>query len=227
MLSDSIRIGDRVEIQQSKENDRPKKHISQVENILAADRFVLHVPISYGQLVELSKAYTYRFVFFTEKGISRFSGHIEDSKEEDGFALMIIKLAGEGEKLQRRDFFRLDCILPMKFSMMDKKSMDAPDDAEVFQGIVKDIGGGGLSFLSNESLEEDDIAKLIIKLDDDILVAIGEILHKQYFPKSNYKYQYRAGFIGIRPSEQEKIVQFIFERQKRDIRKMGRQTTES
>jgi c-di-GMP-binding flagellar brake protein YcgR len=115
----------------------------------------------------------------------------------------------------------------MKFSMMEKDSMDDPEDAEIFQGVVKDIGGGGLAFISNESLEEYDIAKLIIKLDDDVLVAIGEILHKQYFPKSNYKYQYRAGFIGIRPSEQEKIVQFIFERQKRDIRKMGRQTSDS
>jgi c-di-GMP-binding flagellar brake protein YcgR len=112
----------------------------------------------------------------------------------------------------------------MKFSMMEKESMDAPDDAETFQGIVKDIGGGGISFLANDNLNENDILKLVIKLDDDILVAIGEILHKQYFPKSNYKYQYRSGFIGIRPKEQEKIIQFIFERQKRDLRKMGRRT---
>ena len=225
MLPDSIKIGDRVEIQQLIENDRPKKHISQVENILTGDRVVLHVPISYGQLVELSKEVLYRFVFFTEKGISRFSGHIEDRKEEDGFALIIVKISGEGEKFQRRDFFRMDCVLPMKFSLIEKESMDTPDNAEICQGIVKDVSGGGLSFLANESLEEKDIVKLVIKMDDDILVAIGEILHKQYLPKSNYKYQYRSGFIGIRANEQEKIIQFIFERQKRDIRKMGRRAT--
>ncbi|MCL2565172.1 MAG: flagellar brake domain-containing protein [Defluviitaleaceae bacterium] len=227
MLSESIKIGDRVEIQQTRENDRPRKYLSQVENVLAIDRMVLHVPISYGQLVELSKEDEYRFVFFTEKGIFRFSGNIEDSKEENGFALMIIKIFGEGEKQQRRDFFRLDCILPMKFSKMERESMDAPDDAEVYQGIVKDVGGGGLCFLSNDNLEEEDITKLIIKLDDDVLVAIGEVLHKHYFPKAKYKYQYRVGFIGIRPGEQEKIVQFIFERQKRDLRKMGRTTGEA
>lgn len=227
MLSESIKIGDRVEIQQARENDRPKKYLSQVENILAPDNMVLHVPISYGQLVELSKDNDYRFVFFTEKGIYRFSGTIEGSKEENGFALMVVKIFGEGEKQQRRDFFRLDCILPMKFSKMEKESMDAPENAEIYQGIVKDVSGGGLCFLSNDNLEEEDIVKLIIKLDDDILVAIGEVLHKHYFPKSNYKYQYRIGFIGIRPGEQEKIVQFIFDRQKRELRKIGRTTGET
>ncbi|MDL2248754.1 PilZ domain-containing protein, partial [Tyzzerella sp. OttesenSCG-928-J15] len=90
------------------------------------------------------------------------------------------------------------------------------------QGIIKDIGGGGVCFLANESIEENATIKLVIKLDDDILVTIGEVIQKHYFPKSNYRYQYRVGFIGIHPTEQEKIVQFIFNEQKRMLQKVNR-----
>ena len=222
MLIDNIKIGDRVEIQQNRQGERPKTHVSQVENKLDDNKVIIHVPISYGQLVELTNGVEYRFMFFTDKGLVRFEGMVEKHMEEEGFAVMLIKLAGEGERIQRRDFFRFSCILPLKFSMLDNVTMSEVDENEVYQGIIKDIGGGGVCFLTNESIEENSAIKLVIKLENDILIAIGEVIQKHYFPKSNYRYQYRVGFIGIHPTEQEKIVQFIFNEQKRMLQKVNR-----
>ena len=222
MLIDSINIGDRVEIQQNREGERPKTHVSQVENKLNDNKIVIHVPISYGQLIEMAQGVEYKFMFFTDKGLIRFTGVVEKQMEEEGFALLVIKLIGEGERIQRRDFFRFSCILPLKFSLLDNLTMTEVDEDEVFQGIIKDIGGGGVCFLTNESIDENSTIKLVIKLEDSILVAIGEVIQKHYFPKSNYRYQYRVGFIGIHPAEQEKIVQFIFNEQKRMLQKVNR-----
>ena len=222
MLIDNIKIGDRVEIQQNREGERPKTHVSQVENKLDDNKIVIHVPISYGQLIEMTNGIEYKFMFFTDKGLIRFAGVVEKHMEEDGFALLLIKLTGSGERIQRRDFFRFSCILPLKFSLLDNITMTEVDEDEVFQGIIKDIGGGGVCFLANESIDENSTIKLVIKLEAAILVAIGEVIQKHYFPKSNYRYQYRVGFIGIHPTEQEKIVQFIFNEQKRMLQKVNR-----
>ena len=222
MLIENIKIGDRVEIQQNREGERPKTHVSQVENKLDGDKIIVNVPISYGQLIELSKGTKYKFLFFTDKGIIRFEGVVEGHMEEGGFAVMLVKLEGEGERIQRRDFFRFACVLPVKFLLLDNVTMSEVDENEVFQGIIKDIGGGGVCFLANESIDEGSAIKLVIKLENDILLAIGEVIQKHYFPKSNYRYQYRVGFIGIHPVEQEKIVQFIFNEQKRMLQKGNR-----
>jgi c-di-GMP-binding flagellar brake protein YcgR len=220
-LIENIKIGDRVEIRLKRDFEHSKPHISQVENRLGKDRVVMHMPISYGKLVELSKDSSYRLLFFTEKGLLRFDGIIEDYMNEDGFALMIVHLVSEGEKIQRRDFFRFSCVLPVKFSMVDDEAM-TDETATVCQGIVKDIGGGGICFLTNESMDEGKFIKCVIKLDSEVLVVIGEVLQKHFFPKSNYRYQYRIGFVGILPAEQEKIVQFIFNEQKRLLQRLNR-----
>lgn len=224
MLFESIKVGDRIEIQFRGDKNRGRSYVSQVEEILPSNQIVIYTPISYGEMVKLPPDEDYNVLFFTEKGMISFESTIVKSVMEDGFNLNILRISSQGERMQRREFFRFNCILPFKFGIVDKDKLDSDENEDVtsdvsLEGIIKDIGGGGVRFVSNEEIEEKADICCIILLDKDILFPIGTVLHKQYFPKSNYKYQYRVKFMEIKQSEQEKIVQFIFNEQRKIIRR--------
>lgn len=224
MLFESIKAGDRLEIQIKREMGRGKSYVSQVEEILPSNQIIIHTPIAYGEVVKLPPDEEYMVLFFTEKGMISFEAAIIKNMMEEGFNLITIKILSQGERMQRREFFRFNCILPFKFGIVDKMKVNTGNVKDLtsnvkLEGIIKDIGGGGIRFVSNEEIDENADICCIILLDKDILLPVGTVLHKQYFPKSNYKYQYRVRFLGIMQHEQEKIVQFIFNEQRKIIRK--------
>ena len=215
MISNNIGIGDRLEIRHKNNELIDKVYISQVQNIIDEYKVIIYVPITYGKLAELSKGTTFNFLFFTEKGIISFDGKIDEYNKKEGFNLMTIVLTSQGEKVQRRGFFRFVCVLPFNFYILDDESNTSIENDKICSGVVKDISAGGLRFITNEEINETKIIKSLLDLDKEVLISIGNIIQKHNFPKSNYKYQYRVKFIDISPTEQEKIVQFIFSEQRR------------
>ncbi len=221
MLFDNIQIGDRLEISLVHERSSlSKTHVSQVEEILGENRLLIHVPISYGQLVRLNTNERFYMLFFTDKGMIRFEGEINSFSNEGDLHFMNITLLTDGERIQRREFFRFTCLLPIKFSIIEEYGATTEADPRtLYDGIVKDLGGGGIRFVSNRDVSEKSQIKCILMLGDDCLILMGKVLHRQFFPKSNYKYQYRVEFVGTILTEQEKIIQYIFNEQRKIIGK--------
>jgi len=224
MLYDSIKIGDRAEIYMVKEKSVNEKSVkekssgmvyySQVEDILSDTDVLLHVPISYGQLVKLSMEGKYNVVFFTNKGMLTYEAEIKEFKKDNGLDFMAVALLSEGERVQRREFTRFTCLLPLKFTSVNETSFSR-DHMNYLDGVIKDIGCGGLRYVTNESLEERDRIKSVVMLDDELLVLNGKILSKTYFPKSNFKYQYRVEFFGVTQEERDKITLYILNEERK------------
>jgi c-di-GMP-binding flagellar brake protein YcgR len=139
---------------------------------------------------------------------------------EDGNNYMTLMVKTTGEKVQRREFFRFMCLLPIKFSVAQEAGAPAENNP-LYEGVIKDIGGGGVRFVSNGVVPEGATIKCVVLLNGEYLIAVAKILYKQVFPKSIYKYQYRGMFIGLLPSEQERIIQFIFNEQRKNLQKTG------
>lgn len=223
MLLDTVSIGDRLEISLNRDGGLDKSYVSQVEEIIDESELLIHMPISYGQLVRLSLSSNYSLLFFTERGMTRYDAKIIEYTKENGLNFMRVKLLNEGERIQRREFFRYLCLLPLKFTINldDNKEKEDNKDSEKeeykpMDGIIKDLSAGGIRFSSNESVEEGMELECSLLLRDDHLKTTGLVLHKQFFPKSNSKYQYRVQFTEITSAEQERIAQYIFNEQKRD-----------
>lgn len=220
-MFNNIKIGDRLEISLLKDRKIGKVHVSQVEEILSNNNLLIHMPISYGQLVKLSTKERYGMLFFTDRGMINFEAEITGFKKEAEFSYMVVHIISEGERMQRREFFRFSSLLPLKFVVIDENpKKDVPQEETLLDGIVKDLGGGGIRFVTNESLDEKVMVKCVLMLNDNCLITVGKVLHKQCFPKANYKYQYRIEFAGISPSEQEQIIQYIFNEQRKIIQRM-------
>ena len=221
MLSENIKAGDRVEISIKREGKTGRVLVSQVETVENERRLIAHVPISYGQLVPLTSDEVYSFLIFTDLGMIRFDAKMLDSFKQEGFHFMKVLLTSEGERMQRRDFYRFPCLLPIKYSVIADLLPDEEEDNNppVFEGIIKDLGGGGVRFIANEPVEEGRKLRCILLLENDYVVAIGRILHRQYFPKSVYRYQYRIIFMGLMQEDQNKIVHYIFQEQRKNLQR--------
>lgn len=221
MFLEQISIGSRVEISLEKNGETVKTYTSLVEDIYGNNKVLIYMPISYGKLVKLPVNEIYTFVFITDKRMFKYNGKITKYININKFNFMIIELLSEGEKIQRREFFRFNCMLPLKFQKLEQEeTIDSDKDTTLLKGIIKDIGGGGIRFLSDESLKEGDKIKCLIKLKDDYIIVLGKLLYKEKFPRSVYVYQYRIKFINIKQEDQEKIIRFIFEEQRRLARKL-------
>jgi c-di-GMP-binding flagellar brake protein YcgR len=176
------------------------------------------MPILYGQLVKLPLNEKYNMLFYTEKGKLLFKAEITGYKKEQQFIYMTARTLNQGERTQLRHFYRFSCLLPVKFAKISEDLNEANmGKEEQLDGIIKDLGAGGMQFVSNNDIIVNSKIKCIIMLGEDMIIAIGMVRRKNYFPKSNYKYQFSVQFLSIMASEQEKIIKFVFAEQRREL----------
>jgi len=213
----NIKVGDRLEMRFKKEGEVPKIYLSQVYDFSDKNSVVVHTPISYGKYVALTPKQPCSLLFFLGEGMMSFEAVVVKTFMEESFSLEKLQFTSEGEKMQRREFFRFECTLPIRFSVISPEvdtDRNPPTQQPLREGIIKDIGGGGLRFVSNADVESGENIKCLLLLEREYIVVIGKILHKYSFPRSPYKYQYRVIFVGILPEEKEKIVQYVFNQQR-------------
>jgi len=224
MFADEIKLGDRIEISK-KSNPNLKTYVSIVEENIGNNKICAYAPISYGKLIKLNTIEVYSMVFFTEKGMYRFDTKITGYSNKDGFGFMEITLINNGEKIQRRHYYRFNCIMRFKFEKLNEEN-EALSDDEFYKkmlfiddGIIKDLSGGGIKFVSDIRLEEKDIIKMIISIGEKYIICSGEIVGKQNFSRAYYKYQYRVMFTDILDKNKELIIKYIFQQQRRLAKK--------
>ena len=226
----NIKVGDRLEMRFKGDGTMSKIFLSQVleyEN----DTVVVYTPISYGKLVVLAKSAPCSLLFFQEEGMLSFTATVVESYVKDDLNLTKLVLTSEPEKMQRREFFRFECALPIKFSIINSKQSEFAQQGSkesgastqpLYEGVIKDLGGGGLRFVTNAEVESGDNVKCLLLLEREYIVVIGKVLQKHSFPKSPFKFQYRIIFIGILPEEKDKIIQYVFSQQRKQLLRQRR-----
>lgn len=205
----NIKTGNRVEISFVLEDGRDIRYTSLVEENYEDGKLLLYIPMVYGKIIKLPVDEEYIFTFITEAGIIKCSAVIKEYVYINDFNFMIVQINSEIERIQRREFFRFDCVLPLKFILFSED--DSSDEENCFlEGSVKDISEGGIRFLSNEDIEVGEKIKFFITLNYECAIVKGVILHKQEYPKSNFKFQYRTQFFDLDAEEKDKILKYIF-----------------
>ncbi|MCL2674587.1 MAG: PilZ domain-containing protein [Defluviitaleaceae bacterium] len=152
---------------------------------------------------------------FFDGGIINFEADFAAVCKQDNLVLARFKITLESEKIERREFLRCECSLPIRFALVDDITAVASETQEqrpkpLNEGTVKDIGGGGLRFVTNVEVENGDNIKFLLLLEGEYLIIVGKILHKYKVSMSQAKFQYRVVFIDILPADREKIIRFVF-----------------
>ena len=143
---------------------------------------------------------------------------------------MEIRLQGALEKIQRREFFRLECRLEMQYRLVDaeeQKYIEAgqaynPDELgiEWKKGIMLDLSGGGVRFVS--SSKEENGALMEIRFDmeldgvSEVVYALASVLLSVRNVNNNQIYEQRVQFYRMDQALQERIIHYIFQTQRKN-----------
>jgi len=217
----TIRIGDKVEIRE--EGIGSKTYSSKVTGIIDPKNQLISifVPVYAGQNLNMEEDTVYIIFIYTNQTLIKFRSRFEGYLKEEMNYFLTIKILGEGERMQRREFFRFTCMLAMRFSILDYENNEAArllheaGYTDLYNAVIRDIGGGGIRFITNKEMDLTYPIQCTIMLGTTTMVIKGKALEKQYMPKSGLKFQYRVVFLDISPSAQEEIVNYIFAEQRK------------
>lgn len=190
---------------------------SRVEGI-HGHTITLAAPLKGGQIVSLSPGTAVKVIYTDQMAIYTF---ISNVISQDSLTPPTVTLGEPYDKkrIQRRNFVRLEANLTVVFSKVDENLELV---GEVSWGNTVDISGGGVMFVCSTVLKCDDLIQATVHFsDNDSVRALGKVVRFVENPSSTkFKYSVGLEFTIIEELERDKIIKFIFNRQ-RELRKKG------
>ncbi len=221
-------------------------YISQVLDFDEIRTVKISMPIFEGRLIPLEVGDEYYLCFFTDAGLYRCRGRIKARYEENKIFIAEITMISELKKFQRRQFFRLDCVVEFEYRIVSheeevvreriaQKKFDSPEEEKKYweyldkvpkdwkEATISDLSGGGIRFHCSSEIESGTLLETMIPLVFSNGVVPSKFMVKvlscyKYESMSN-TYEIRCEFSGITDTERELIVQYVFEQQRRRLKK--------
>ena len=110
-----IAIGNKIELvrlDQVIRNEQNKKvYVSKIYDILDRDKLQIAMPIFEGRIVPLDLDERYTACFYTERGLLQCNVQVTARYKSGNLFFLDVKLLGALEKVQRRQFYRYDCLI--------------------------------------------------------------------------------------------------------------------
>jgi c-di-GMP-binding flagellar brake protein YcgR len=163
-------------------------------------------------------------VYFVFKGdFYKFSSKVLGRRAGDNISLLKVEIQGEFERIQRRQFFRFEYSVPFKFRVEASSANPKADKPDPFKStITRDIGGGGLCFLLEDTIEIGVFVDGELELgDSEKTKFIGKVVRvSKREVETRYKYDIGIEFDQIENKVREAIIRYIFQEQ-RKLRKKG------
>ena len=252
MLPNIISIGDKIDLRKishrNKDNEEyeEKIYVSQLLEFISNNEALIAMPIINGRVIPLYVNDLYQLCFYTKNGLYQCKAVITSRSKENNIYTSTVTFLSDFEKYQRRNYFRLDCILDIEYRLLtpeefqqmqnpivDKSSasddkgeyMEGLDEIQAFweEGTVVDISGGGMRFISQTVFNLGD--KLRIKLFSDgqsingEQIVLGTVISSTRIPNKSGIIENRVSFVKISNEQREAIVKYIFQEQRRIRRK--------
>jgi len=120
---------------------------------------------------------------------------------------------------QHRQYMRLDISLPLKYRIVERVGFDESRKNEILSAHSADISGGGVCLVSKEPLRVGDVILLSLYIPGCAINGVRSKILKVITVEGRGATNYRhlVQFIGIDPQDREKIVKYVFDKQREMI----------
>lgn len=180
-------------------------------------------PIHEGVLYPVRIGTVMTVCFFAKDNVYRFKAKVSNRCLKDNIYLLKIEALSVLEKVQRRQFYRFDWSIPVKYRVIESVEPESEVENPYKDGITRDISGGGLSIALKEKVEMEKLVECLLPLRSDFTVKfIGKVVRsvKRNLEASKYDYEIGVSFKKIDNKDREAVIKYIFEEQ-RKLRKKG------
>ena len=240
MLSDHVIPGDKVDLTEVKSEERisssgvieRKTYSTRVYDIVSEDEIKVNMPFENGHIVLLEVGDDYDLCFYSGNGLYQCYARITDRYKSDNVYVLCMELTSPLRKFQRREYYRLNCILNMKCREVGEKEFAEIKENDVSiintdlileDGVIVDISGGGAKFISDKRFDKD--TKILFMFDLNMngkpteYSVIGRIILSEPLEGRDGEYRNHIQFINIKDKDREGIIRYIFEEERKIRRK--------
>lgn len=194
---------------------------------VSSDRdFVIYTPLHQGKVLLTADGHRFKVVFYqldtstSRYEIYAFQAQLDSRIQKDGVALWRITRVSDFEKLQRRDYFRLNYVKLMEIAL------DQRDNIKL-EVLSKDISAGGMRCVVAQKLTPGEPVTCRLDLDpQNPIYVLGEIVSAELMPDSKLKYDTRIRFSGSTKKQQTDLIRQINNVQSEYLKKVATQKGE-
>lgn len=238
MLEKILIPGGRIELSQNPldETKMANVYISQIYDVKGDDkRITVAMPIKEGRLIPLSVGMNFDAIFYTKTGLYHSIVAVVNRYKSNNLYVMVVELKTALKKVQRRQFFRFETAIPIRYAVMDEDAIHVVETLKtlpdnflqklLIKSTTLDISGGGVRF-SGIRLKKGE--KIYVEFDyifqDRVRTfrAIANVISSEHPPNRDDIFHNRAGFQVVNSGEREMLIKYIFE-EERKFRKNERQ----
>lgn len=119
--------------------------------------------------------------------------------------------------MEKRNFFRLSIKQELEFSLLNPETVEVISNAN--KGILRDISGGGLSFVTSEELSINQLLEIKISSMNKLFILLAKIVRQ--ISTENEGHLYAVEFVYLDMHTQDQLVQLIFNIQQMERKKLG------
>ena len=246
MVRDLVDIGDKLELKKirlrSDELENEKIYKSQLLDFIDNETASILMPIEKGKIIPLSVGDKYNLRFFTKKGLYQCKSIIIGRSRVNNIYILNIQFTSDLEKYQRRQFYRLECILDVDyyiasdaeisiFNKIRQNNFTSDEELQTYtnalneckrqwlKGSVVDISGGGARFVSESIHEYGNILFMKIDFNNGSVIRNSTIKamivsSEKMMNRQGY-YEHRVQFRDMPKEDRETIIKFIFEEERK------------
>ncbi|NLM53114.1 MAG: hypothetical protein GX197_09895 [Firmicutes bacterium] len=184
---------------------------------LDEETITITLPVLRGEYLLLQPGDSATVEFTSDDAVYGFTTQVVGRKKNGEVSLLILARPKVFKRLQRRHLFRLPLVLPCVFQLLTEEGTDK-DNKLWYKGEINNLSGSGLRLTCSKALKKDDkiIVRFTLRNGERMQFTLRGIVR---WHKENEKKKIIAGieFCEITPAEQEQIISFIFEQQRRRI----------
>lgn len=240
MVRDVVAIGDKVELMIMDRNEDLEKRTykSKVLDFPDYTSVIITMPIIKGRVIPLSVGDKYSLRFFSQTGLYECKGVITDRSNDDKIYVLTVEFTSALEKYQRRQFFRLNCVLDLDYYIATEAELTLryklkqnifknPEDKQAcldaleqckkewLMGIVVDLSGGGARLMSESVHEVGNYMQMRVQFGSKVKIKAdyltGIIISAEKMVNRAGFYEYRVQFRELLKEDREAIIKYIFE----------------
>lgn len=197
-------------------------YISQVLEPSEDRNLIISTPIYESRLIYVPLNGKVRITFIHSKyGLQGFTAIVTSREQMGNLSILFIQAETTPEKIQRRTHYRLECIRDVEYKICTNITLQGADSSTYNKALTKNISGSGACIAVDEEIKKDTFLDIRINLGEGIIVkAKCLVLRSMPLGISNApKYELGLHFIEITPQNQDYIIKFIFEQQRRLLKK--------
>ncbi len=239
MIEKLISPGDKLEMKSTVSVVLPdgtegvKTYQSSVYDILDDGKLAILMPMDQQRLILLPIDGEYDVCFFTSGGMYRVNVRIVDRQKVNSVYIVIAEMTSNIHKFQRREYYRFNCIIDMtvkEMSYEESKAFrdgfkDLVSDIGMKRGIIVDISGGGLRFVSRHVHTEGSIIlmefSLPVAYEEKLFRLAAKVMYSGGIEGRESEYENRVKYEFIDNSTREEIIRYIFDAERKN-RKSGK-----